>query len=82
MADYLGLTMILLGVLLMIIGFILLLKPPSSSKGKIESDYGAIVLIGPIPIIIAKRKSTALVLLLIAIIIVVFLYILSYWYRR
>lgn len=78
MADYTGLTMILLGILLVVIGFILFLKPFPGSKEKVESDYGAIILIGPIPIVIAKKKSTALVLLLVAVIIIVFLYILYY----
>ncbi len=72
-------NLILIGMLFIVAGFItltvalLLQLLHSLRKGEAETHGGAVVMIGPIPVILASDPRTAKVLLMLAIILTVIL---------
>jgi len=67
---YLGLTLVVIGLALIVFGFLAL-----RSGGGTRSDYGGVIIIGPIPIVFAKNKNIAVYLLILAIILILLFYL-------
>ena len=67
---YLGLTLVVIGLALIVFGFLAL-----RSGGRTRSDYGGVIIIGPIPIVFAKNKNTAIFLLILALVLILLFYL-------
>ncbi|MCD6487721.1 MAG: DUF131 domain-containing protein [Desulfurococcales archaeon] len=70
-----GLILMIIGIVMMAIGIMLLLTSHKESR----TEGGAVILIGPIPIILASNKKIAIILAIIAIVILI--YLLYYQYH-
>ncbi len=68
---YLGLTLVIIGLALIVFGFLTL----RSGGGRTSTDYGGVIIVGPIPIVFAKNKNTALILLVLVLAIILVLYL-------
>jgi len=66
----LGVALILVGLTVTIIA-VLLLSFPRRWRGKSEGRGGAVIILGPIPIVIGSDPSTAKTLMLLAMILLV-----------
>ena len=80
---FLGYTFIILGISTLIIGFILNFFKNSSQKD--GSETSAIILIGPIPIIIGKGKKSKKLIIILAIIgfiLTLSLFLFQMWLQR
>lgn len=69
--SYVGITLIILGIAIIIIAFLLLVFRGIEGAEKVKG--GGIILIGPFPIVFGTDKETMKILLLFAIILVVVL---------
>jgi len=68
---YLVVLVLLLGIVLVVIGFTILLLEALRNKGKGEVEGGMVVVIGPLPIVIGSSERVSIVLLVLAIVLTV-----------
>ena len=78
-----GLTLIFVGLLVIVIGFILeMIKgEEQGNQQQRKSEYGGVIFIGPIPIVFGSNKDIAKAMLVIAFVILLFfiiLFLISY----
>ncbi len=69
------LIMILIGILLLVIGILLLVRE-GGLRGK--SEGGAVVVIGPLPIIVGTSRQAALIAAIIALIVLIIMLVFLY----
>ncbi|MEM2940128.1 MAG: DUF131 domain-containing protein [Thermoproteota archaeon] len=83
-----ALNMVLVGMLLILLGFLMIflaillsflriLKRSEKEEFKVEKHGGAVVMIGPLPIVLASDPKTAKVLIMLAIILTAILVVLT-----
>ncbi|WFO75537.1 DUF131 domain-containing protein [Desulfurococcaceae archaeon MEX13E-LK6-19] len=65
----LPLAIIIIGILLIIVGLFVLTRTGGGKN--VEKEYGAVIVIGPIPIIIGSSKKAALIAGVIAILMLI-----------
>ena len=78
-----GLTLIFVGLLVIVIGFILEMIKGEEQRNQQQrkSEYGGVIFIGPIPIVFGSNKDIAKAMLIIAFVILLFfiiLFLISY----
>ncbi|MFP3201676.1 MAG: DUF131 domain-containing protein [Sulfolobus sp.] len=73
-----GLTLIFVGLLVIIVGFILEMIRGEEQRNQQQrkSEYGGVIFIGPIPIVFGSNKDIAKTMLIIAFVIFLFIIIL------
>jgi len=62
---------LLLGIVLVVIGFTILLLEALRNKGEGKVEGGMVVVIGPLPIVIGSSERVSIVLLVLAIVLTV-----------
>lgn len=60
-----------IGIVFIVIGLLLLMK--TASKDIVEKNYGAVIVIGPLPIILGSSRKAAVLAGVIALVILVFI---------
>ncbi len=72
---WIGMVLVMIGFILVFIG---ILSPILSSSERVSSGGGAVIIIGPFPIVIASNARIAKALLLLAIVFAVLVFILFF----
>ncbi|MCE4617597.1 MAG: DUF131 domain-containing protein [Desulfurococcales archaeon] len=76
----LGLMLVFVGVIIILVGILVIVLASTGGKGEVEG--GAVVIIGPIPIVFGSNKTIATGLLLIAAAIFAFMIIMYLYAQR
>ncbi|MEB3825842.1 MAG: DUF131 domain-containing protein [Desulfurococcales archaeon] len=76
----LGFLLLFIGIVVIVVGMILVAIEGSTSGRGFEG--GAVIVIGPIPIVLASNKRIATGLLFLAIALTLILFLMHFYYRK